>query len=99
MLVVAGRITVKPERREDAVRLALDVAAETRKEAGCLSYRFYADLEDPGAFFIFEEWRDQAALTAHFATPHMATFIAQVPELIAGPPTITRYEVASSAPM
>lgn len=99
MLVVAGRIAVKPERREDAVRLALEVAAATRAEPGCLSYRFHADLEDPGAFFIFEEWRDQAALDAHFATPHMATFLEHVAGLIAAPPAITRYEVASSGPM
>jgi quinol monooxygenase YgiN len=99
MLVVAGRIAVRPECRADAVRLALEVAEATRAESGCLSYRFYADLEDPGRFFIFEEWRDAAALDAHFATPHMATFLAQVGGLIAAPPEITRYEVAAAAPM
>lgn len=99
MLVVAGRIAVKPERREDAVRLALEVAAATRAEPGCLSYRFYADLEDPGTFFIFEEWRDQTALDGHFTTPHMATFLEHVGGLVAAPPTITRYEVACAGPM
>jgi quinol monooxygenase YgiN len=99
MLVVAGRITVKPERREDAIRLALEVAAATRAEVGCRSYRFYADLEDPAAFFIFEEWRDAAALEAHFTTPHMARFLEQVSGLVAAPPEITRYEIAASAAM
>ena len=70
MLVVAGRIRVKPERREEAVRLALDVARETVKEAGCRSYRFYGDLEDPGVLFVFEQWDDQVELTHHFTTPH-----------------------------
>lgn len=99
MLVVAGRIAVKPERRVDAVRLALAVAEATRAEPGCFSYRFYADLEDPNRFFIFEEWRDEAALTAHFGMPHMTTFLENVPGLIAAPPEIVRYEVAASAPM
>ena len=99
MLVVAGRIAVKPERREDAVRLALDVAEATRAEAGCLSYRFYADLEDPNRFFIFEEWRDEDALAAHFGTPHMTRFLEHAPGLVATPPEIVRYEIASSAPM
>jgi len=99
MLVVAGRIVVKPERRADAVRLALEVAAATRGEAGCLSYRFFSDLDDPNRFFVFEEWRDAAALELHFTTPHMATFLEQVPGLIAAPPEITRYEIAASAPM
>jgi quinol monooxygenase YgiN len=99
MLVVAGRISVKPERREDAIRLALEMAAATREEEGCLSYRFYGDLEDPGVFFIFEEWRDAAALAVHFETPHMARFMEQVPDLVAGPPNITRFEIASASPM
>jgi quinol monooxygenase YgiN len=99
MLVIAGRIAVKPERREEAVRAALAMAAATREEEGCLSYRFYGDLEDPCVFLIFEEWRDDAALGAHFGMPHMAEFLAKVQDLVAAPPTITRYEVASAAPL
>lgn len=99
MLVVAGRILVKPEARAEAVRLAIEVAAATRDEPGCLSYRFFADLEDPNRFFVFEEWRDADALQAHFAMPHMATFVAAVPALLAAPLEITRYEIASSGPM
>lgn len=97
--MVAGRITVKPERREEAIRLALEVAVATRAEAGCRSYRFYADLEDPAVFFVFEEWRDAAALEAHFKTPHLVRFLEQVSGVTAAPPEITRYEIASSAPM
>ena len=32
------------------------------------------DLADPELFRIVERWRDEAALGAHFATPHMAAF-------------------------
>ena len=99
MLVIAGRIRVKPERREDAVRLALDVSRETVKEPGCRSYRFYADLEDPGLFFLFEEWAGPDALAQHFATPHMARFMTEVPALLAGGIEINRYEVSAVAPM
>ena len=99
MLVVAGRIPIKPERREDAVRLAREVSRETRKEAGCRSYRFYGDLEDPGLFFVFEEWESAEALAAHFATPHMQTFMREAPALVAGPFEILRYEVTAATPM
>jgi len=99
MLVVAGRIPVKPERREEAVRLALEVAEATCAESGCRSYRFYGDLADPNVFFIFEEWDDEAALGRHFQTPHMAKFMQEAPGLVAGAFEITRYEVSSAAPM
>ena len=94
MLVVAGRVQVKPEVRTEAVRAALAMARATQAEAGCRSYRFYSDLEEPNTFFIFEEWEDEEALARHFATPHMATFQQQLPRFIAAPPSITRYQVA-----
>jgi quinol monooxygenase YgiN len=97
MLVIAGRIRIKPERREDALRLARDLTRETVKEAGCRSYRFYGDLEDPAVFLVFEEWDGPEALARHFTTPHMQTFLTAVPDLVAGPPEISRYDVATSA--
>ena len=99
MIVIAGTIAVKPERREDAQQAALAMAEATRRESGCVSYAFYADLLDPGAFFLFEEWESDAALAAHFQTEHMARFQEQVPALLAGPPRITRYVVDSATSM
>ena len=99
MLIVAGRVAVKPERRADAIRMALDVASATREEAGCISYRFYADLEDPNVFLIFEEWQDAAALSRHFEMPHMTTFMQEMPSLVAGGADFKRYDVAGVEPM
>ena len=99
MLVIAGRIRVKPERREEAIRLALDVSRETVKEPGCRSYRFYADIEDPGLFFLFEEWDGPEALEKHFATPHMARFMTEAPALLSGGLEINQYEVSAVSKM
>ncbi|MBO6635790.1 putative quinol monooxygenase [Parvibaculum sp.] len=74
MIVVTGLIEVEEESREDAAKLAAGMAQETRKEEGCLAYGFYADIEAPNCFRIYEEWQDMAALERHFATPHMAEF-------------------------
>ena len=99
MLIVAGRVPVKAERRAEAVAAALKMARATQAEAGCRSYAFYSDLEDPNTFLIFEEWESEAALTAHFQTPHMAEFNAVIPQLVAGAPSINRYEVAAVVKM
>lgn len=55
--------------------MAAQVAA-TEAEDGCIAYRFSVDVTDPDLLHISERWRDQAALTAHFTAPHMATFNA-----------------------
>jgi len=99
MIVIAGSVRVRPEARERAIQVALEMAAATQKEAGCRAYRFSADLTEPTLFYLHEEWDDAGALTRHFATPHMATFQAALPGLLAGPPTITRFEVTSAGPL
>ena len=95
MIVIAGKIQVKPERRDEARKAALDMVEATRREAGCVSYAFYADLVEPATFFLFEEWESDAALAAHFQTEHMARFQQQAPAFLAAPPTIKRYVVES----
>ncbi len=95
MLIVSGRIPVRPDRRDDAVAAALKMATATQAEAGCRSYRFYSDIADPNTFFIYEEWEDEAALTAHFQTAHMAEFNSVIPGMVAGPPSINRFDVSA----
>lgn len=96
MIVIAGSVPVRPERRADAVRIALEMAAATRAEAGCVAYTFSADLADPNVIHIFEEWETADALAAHFQAPHMARFQAALPDFLAGAPVLKRYEVASA---
>jgi len=97
MIVIAGTIPIKPEHREEAKQLTLWMAEETRKEAGCLTYCFYADLADPNTFFIFEEWESDEALGRHFQTEHMKKFQQQAPTLLAGKVNAKKYTVESAA--
>jgi quinol monooxygenase YgiN len=99
VIVVAGTVRVKAEKREAAVRAALAMAEATRAEPGCLAYRFSADLADPTTFSIFEEWTDADALARHFATDHMQAFRRAIPDLVAGPAAIKRYVVERAEPM
>ena len=99
MIVIAGTVPVRPDRRAEAVRVAVAMAEATRAEPGCVTYRFAADLGDPNTFLVFEEWEDEAALARHFATPHMAEFRRALPELVAGPAAIRRYVVERAAAM
>lgn len=39
MIVIAGQVSVRPERRDEAVRAALAMAEATRRENGCISYQ------------------------------------------------------------
>lgn len=99
MLVIAGRVRIDPARRDEGIAAAVEMMRATRAEPGCLSYTFSADLEDPGAFRIFEEWESQEALEAHFRSPHMAAFQAAVGGLGVREMHVQRYEVSSVGPL
>jgi quinol monooxygenase YgiN len=70
-VVLAGSFRVPPEKLAALKPHTLAVIAASRAEAGCLAYSFGADLEDEGLVHVFELWADQAALDAHYQTPHM----------------------------
>ena len=67
MIVVQGDFVMKPGRRDEAIASMLKVAQATKQEPGCIRYDFYADLEDPQHFIIFEEWESLEALQAHLS--------------------------------
>ena len=99
MIVIAGHFVLDPSKREQAVAAAREMMSETRKEPGCISYTFSADLEEPGRFRIFEEWESEEALAAHFQAPHMARLQQEMSGLGVREMKVQRYEVAKVGPV
>ena len=99
MLVIAGTLHIDPEKRDSAIAAAVEMMDATRREAGCAAYTFSADVQDPGAFHLFEQWESQAALDAHFASPHMAKFQGLVGGFGVRGMKVQRYEIASVGPL
>ncbi|MDH3234012.1 MAG: antibiotic biosynthesis monooxygenase [Alphaproteobacteria bacterium] len=99
MIVVSGVIEVAEKDKDLAIEAATAMAAETRKEAGCRVYAFYQDIENPGAFRVFEEWDDEAALKAHFETPHMGAFRAALAEIGILSRDVKIYRVSGTDPL
>ena len=96
MIVVIARAATDADRRDELIRVSERVAQASRAEAGCLGYRIYEETERENEFLFVEEWEDDAALQAHFATPHIAEFMAAVPPLVLSPPDIQFHTIAST---
>jgi quinol monooxygenase YgiN len=99
MLVVAGFIRIAPGYRQAAVAAAKAAMEGTRPERGCISYTFSADLEDESLFYVFEEWKNQAALDEHFQQPHMVDFQKSLATLGVIDMQIRRYAIAQVGPL
>ncbi len=96
MIVVVGRVQTDAGKRAELVRIGQAVAAASRLEAGCISYRLYEDTESENEFVFVEEWESDDALRRHFATAYVAAFMQAIPATIVAPPDVKFHSIASS---
>ena len=52
------------------------LAAAIRAEEGNLRYRYFFPMDDAETVLLIDQWRDQAAIDAHHASPMMAEIAA-----------------------
>jgi quinol monooxygenase YgiN len=96
MIVVVGRVRTDPDKRDALVRVGQAVAAASRVEPGCISYRLYEDTEIENEFVFLEEWDSDEVLQRHFTTSHIREFLEAIPATIVAPPDVKFHTVASS---
>jgi quinol monooxygenase YgiN len=61
--------------------LATAIAALTtavRREPGCLEFRPFQDVANPGVFYLYEIYADTDAFRVHLATGHVAHFFTEL---------------------
>jgi quinol monooxygenase YgiN len=96
MILVIGRVQTDVGRRSDLIRIGQAVAAASRREDGCISYRLYEDTDAANEFVFVEEWESDAALQQHFASSHIAEFLQAIRATIVAPPDVKFHSIASS---
>lgn len=98
-VLIAGTVRVPPENLDRFRPHMETMLAASRAEDGCLAYSYAVDVADPGLVRVFEAWRDEAALQAHFQTPHMAAWRAAWPQFGVSDRNLSLYEVAAERPL
>lgn len=91
MHYVLARITVKTEAAEAAGKVLAELAAQSRKEAGCVQYEVYCQEHAPHILQTVEHWRTKADADTHMTTPHVGAAFAAAGPLLAGAPEIVAY--------
>jgi len=98
-VIVAGTVRVPPENLGPFRSRMAAMIAGSRAEDGCEAYAYAEDVVEPGLIHVFEVWRDQAALDAHFRTAHMAAWRAAWPAFGVSDRRLTLYEIAGQRPL
>jgi len=74
MIVLAVIWVTKPGHEAEAAKIFRILTSESRKEPGCLMYVVHRHRSEPGRFFIYEQYTDDAALDAHRNSPHFLEY-------------------------
>ncbi|HIJ57448.1 MAG TPA: antibiotic biosynthesis monooxygenase [Deltaproteobacteria bacterium] len=65
MIIVRITMNVLPEKQLEVTQTLLSMIESTGKEAGCLSYAVFCDIEDKNRFSLLEEWETREDLDHH----------------------------------
>jgi quinol monooxygenase YgiN len=74
MVVLAVTWMAKNGRESDVASVFEKLSIESRKEPGCVMYQVHKHKTEPRRFFIYEQYKDDAALEAHRVAPHFLQY-------------------------
>jgi quinol monooxygenase YgiN len=91
MIHVIAIITAKPGMREALLKEFRAIIPAVHAEKGCIEYGPAVDADGvgfqtkvgPDTYVVVEKWDSIAALQAHAAAPHMATYGVRTKEMVA----------------
>ncbi len=93
-MVIIAKLTVKAEKVKDFTEAAKDIIAKSNTEEGCVYYQLFQDPYDNTKFVFVEEYKNQAAVDAHFAADYFKAFGPKIGDMIVGAPEIKVITVA-----
>jgi (4S)-4-hydroxy-5-phosphonooxypentane-2,3-dione isomerase len=74
MVVLAVTWMAKQGRESEVASILAKLTEETRKEPGCLMYLVHRHKTESRRFFVYEQYKDDAALEAHRSSPHFLQY-------------------------
>jgi autoinducer 2-degrading protein len=75
--VVTATWTARQGEEATVETLLARVAAASRMEPGCLLFWTHRSVDDPGRFFLYEQYASEAAFLEHAASEHVRTLVLE----------------------
>ena len=95
MIVVRISINVLPEKQKELVQTILSMIGPMEKEAGCLSYALFCNIENKNLLNLLEEWQTRKDLDRHLKS-EMFSVLLGAKSLLFHPPQIQIHTVSHS---
>ena len=68
MIVIRITMNVYPGKQLEMMQTLISMIEPTAKEAGCISFGIFCDIEDKNRFCLLEEWKTREYLDHHIAS-------------------------------
>ncbi len=88
---VVVKVVARADKASEMRAVVLKLAADSRKEDGCVGYDVLQNAAEPHVFLLVEEWTSNAHLDAHNLTPHVHEAVMKATPLAAAPLDVGRY--------
>ena len=75
MVVLAVTWIAKAGREAEVAEVFLKLSQESRKEPGCAMFQVHRHRTEPRRFFIYEQYKDDAALESHRASSYFLQYV------------------------
>lgn len=79
-----AEFTANPGAEERVAELVKELTDQVRAEPGNVIFNPHTLVDDPRRWFVYEEYRDEAAFREHLAADYGATFNAALADLVEG---------------
>jgi quinol monooxygenase YgiN len=82
--VVSAKWRAKPGKEDRLKALCEEMTEPSRAEPGNVFYQAQRSIEDPGLFYLYEQYVDEAGYEAHMDSEHFTRLVKgeAIPELL-----------------
>ncbi len=95
MIHATVRMTIPPEKSDEALGILRSIAEQCRDEPGCLSCHIYRDLQEKNVMMLEEVWMSEEDLNLHLRSDECRSLLL-VMEMALKRPEITFDTISSS---
>jgi quinol monooxygenase YgiN len=81
-----NRLTTKPGKRDEVLRVLLEAGEPFQESAACILYLVYEDVQDPNVIWVEDLWTSKEEHTAALTRPEVRPLVAQALPLLEGMP-------------
>ena len=75
MILIRITMNVIPGKQLEMMQTLVSMIEPATKEAGCLSYGVFSEIEDKNRFCVLAEWKTRKHLDQHMASHHFGALL------------------------